>query len=579
MVAFAGYLLIIIILFSEYRIALTISKMAATLSDVPPFVVVMYILVVGSSVLQAATLCPRSCECVDRTVNCQGRGFQSVPELPKSGPLYLTDLSRNNITVINLQDFNELLSRVINLSQNNIKVIIPLTEAQQAGFSLHTEDTLNISHNMLTSFPAEFVNKATFVDVVDLSFNMITSLSAAIVDGNADLERVILSHNRLSYVHPQAFINTQHLQEVDLRYNYLTTLPANFELTVNDLLLDGNPWHCDCHQRWMFEKSIITESPSPPVCGGPSLVAGRSLLSLQPDDLVCTPHYNNGSLLVQSNLGERVELICPAEGDPPITEVMWSFRGQHPSYTIASKPEKPLIIESVTEATVGRYRCTVWNKGGNLTLSISLSVWRSDVPTVSPELVSTTDDQYVQVLRNSSKVPLPVASDFKVPILGIFALTSLLFVMIFVVLGLLAYTCNLRKRLKHKRSVAREGMFFWQSSFPQPDPYTNTESATLPVDNGYMHLLRNVRPLYQDRTGYRQTDDNRCRGLMLHPSDYASCTRKRMRPVVPPVAPTHEPQGMPMAYGYDPRHVYDTLGARCLSSCSESSGSQASVAI
>lgn len=512
---------------------------------------------------------------MDLTVNCQGKGLQKVPELPKPASLSLTDLSRNNITVIRIEDFDHLVSRVIDLSQNNIRSIVPLPEPRD-DFWLHTEDTLNMSHNMLTSFPIEFMKIAFFVDVIDLSYNRITSLSAAIATGAVDLERVILSHNRIAHVHPQAFINTQKLVEVDLRFNFLANLPANLEINVENFLLDGNAWNCDCHQRWMLSSSLITESPSPPICALPSLVTGRSLVSLQEDDFVCVPQFNNGSLMVRSELGKKVELTCPAEGDPAVTEVKWSFRGQYPSYTISSKPDKPLIIEAVTEATVGRYWCTVWNKGGNLTLSISLSIIRPDVPTPKPDFAPTTEEHPIKVLRNNSIIPRQVASDFKVPILGIFALTSLLFVMLFVLLGLLAYTCNLRKRLKHKRSVAREGMFFWQSSLQRPEPYTNTEQATLRIDSGYMQLLRNTRPLYHDRTVYRPRDDDRCRGLMLHPSDYAS-TRKRRMPAVPPVAPTQEPQGM--AYGYDPRHVYDTLGARCVSSCSESSGSQASVAI
>lgn len=201
-------------------------------------------------------------------------------------------------------------------------------------------------------------------------------------------------------------------------------------------------------------------------------------------------------------------------------------------------------------------------------MSISLSIRRTDPETTEPVM---TDGRFTNTILNSSQLPMPVESNFKVPIFGIFALTSLLLILLLLLLGLGAYTHNLRNRLKHKRAVAREGMFSWQSAFPTIGPYANAERATLPVESGYMYLLQNARQ--RDRTGY-QREDGRRRSLMLQPAEYAS-TRKRVLPVAPAVAPTSGPHGM---YGYDSEHLYDTLGARCLSSCSESS-SQMSVAI
>jgi len=78
-----------------------------------------------------------------------------------------------------------------------------------------------------------------------------------------------------------------------------TLLPL--EPTLKQLALDGNPWRCDCNLVWIRRTDFSLEHKDYLRCFSPEHHHNKQLLSLKPEDFVCTvesAHQDNYSALV-----------------------------------------------------------------------------------------------------------------------------------------------------------------------------------------------------------------------------------------------------------------------------------------
>ncbi|XP_036380788.1 leucine-rich repeat transmembrane protein FLRT1-like [Megalops cyprinoides] len=73
---------------------------------------------------------------------------------------------------------------------------------------------------------------------------------------SAHLQRLYLQDNALSHVPRGSLDSMRQLQRLDLSGNNLTTLPRGLfrDLdSLSQLLVRGNPWHCGCNLRWLYD--------------------------------------------------------------------------------------------------------------------------------------------------------------------------------------------------------------------------------------------------------------------------------------------------------------------------------------
>ncbi|KAM6907028.1 leucine-rich repeat transmembrane protein FLRT1 isoform 1-T1 [Xenentodon cancila] len=103
---------------------------------------------------------------------------------------------------------------------------------------------------------------------------------------SAHLQRLSLQDNALTHM-PRGSLDGMHrLQRLDLSGNNLTTLPRGLFKDLDNLaqlLVRGNPWHCGCNLRWLYDwlrarGNTITVRGL--ICHGPDRVRDMTLTDL-----------------------------------------------------------------------------------------------------------------------------------------------------------------------------------------------------------------------------------------------------------------------------------------------------------
>ncbi|KAM3843040.1 leucine-rich repeat transmembrane protein FLRT1-like [Diretmus argenteus] len=118
---------------------------------------------------------------------------------------------------------------------------------------------------------------------------------------SAHLQRLSLQDNALTHM-PRGSLDGMHrLQRLDLSGNNLTTLPRGLfrDLeSLGQLLVRGNPWHCGCNLRWLYDwlhargNTITVRGLT---CNGPERVRDMALIELSSQMEECEVVRTSGS--------------------------------------------------------------------------------------------------------------------------------------------------------------------------------------------------------------------------------------------------------------------------------------------
>ncbi|KAI3356159.1 hypothetical protein L3Q82_017412 [Scortum barcoo] len=245
--------------------------------------------------------CPRSCNCYQASeVHCT---FRSLLNIPPGLPAH---------------------TRRINLGFNSISRI---HDSSLAG--LKKVELLMLHSNDLRYLPDGAFRDMKSLQILKLSYNKLREISSSLTfSGLTSLLRLYLDHNLLQHIHPRALLqlpslrllrlqgnrlhqlhphtlctlsllNTYYfstLRHVDLSNNSLTTLPRETLATaplLESLVLQENPWSCDCGMNWLLTWSLAhpgimkcPSGPQCPICASPNSLQGQGLL--EQTDLSCT---------------------------------------------------------------------------------------------------------------------------------------------------------------------------------------------------------------------------------------------------------------------------------------------------
>uniref|UniRef100_G3NSN7 Ig-like domain-containing protein n=1 Tax=Gasterosteus aculeatus TaxID=69293 RepID=G3NSN7_GASAC len=245
--------------------------------------------------------CPRTCNCYQANeVHCT---FRSLLAIPSGLPVH---------------------TRRINLGFNSISRI---HNSSLAG--LKKAELLMLHSNDLHHLPNAAFRDMKSLQILKLSYNKLREIASSLTfSGLTSLLRLYLDHNLLQHIHPRALLqltslrllrlqgnrlhqlhphalctlsllNTYYfstLRHLDLSNNSLTTLPRETLATaplLDTLMLQDNPWSCDCKMRWFLTWSQTHPgpmkcpgSPQCPICASPNSLQGHGLLDQT--DLLCT---------------------------------------------------------------------------------------------------------------------------------------------------------------------------------------------------------------------------------------------------------------------------------------------------
>ncbi|TDH06952.1 hypothetical protein EPR50_G00119240 [Perca flavescens] len=245
--------------------------------------------------------CPRSCNCYQASeVHCT---FRSLLTVPSGLPLH---------------------TRRINLGFNSISSIY---DSSLAG--LKKVELLMLHSNDLHHLPDAAFRDMKSLQILKLSYNKLREISSSLTfSGLTSLLRLYLDHNLLQHIHPRALLqlpslrllrlqgnrlhqlhphtlctlsllNTYYfstLRHLDLSNNSITTLPKETFATaplLETLMLQANPWSCDCRMNWFLTWSLAHpglmkchSGPQCPICSSPNSIQGQGLLDQT--DLSCS---------------------------------------------------------------------------------------------------------------------------------------------------------------------------------------------------------------------------------------------------------------------------------------------------
>ncbi|XP_044073289.1 matrix-remodeling-associated protein 5-like isoform X2 [Siniperca chuatsi] len=263
--------------------------------------VALLTLLVLTLVVPMGQACPRSCNCYQASeVHCT---FRSLLTIPPGLPAH---------------------TRRINLGFNSISSI---HDSSLAG--LKRVELLMLHSNDLHHLPAAVFRDMKSLQILKLSYNKLSEISSSLTfSGLTSLLRLYLDHNLLQHIHPRALLqlpslrllrlqgnrlhqlhphtlctlsllNTYYfstLRHLDLSNNSLTTLPRDTLATsplLETLVLQANPWSCDCRMNWFLTWSLAhpglmkcPSGPQCPICASPNSLQGQGFL--EQTDLSCT---------------------------------------------------------------------------------------------------------------------------------------------------------------------------------------------------------------------------------------------------------------------------------------------------
>ncbi|GLD63312.1 leucine-rich repeat-containing protein 4C-like protein [Lates japonicus] len=203
-----------------------------------------------------------------------------IPErsFSKNRKLRVLLLQNNNITVVEDGAFSQLeFLQKLDLSWNQIST---LTEGFSAGLSLLRE--LQLAHNRLTSLDSTSflhldglqrlnltsnaiatIQVRSFASMsslrqLHLEDNRLTSLRSGIFSMLRSLEVLNLAGNQISEMEMSVFKPLTSMTLLDLAANQLSTISFKTFQSIHTysthILLEGNPWNCDCDLQRLFRK-------------------------------------------------------------------------------------------------------------------------------------------------------------------------------------------------------------------------------------------------------------------------------------------------------------------------------------
>ncbi|KAI1280410.1 Insulin-like growth factor-binding protein complex acid labile subunit [Halotydeus destructor] len=204
-------------------------------------------------------------------------------------------LGNNRISKISPSSFRPLgrLS-ALDLSANEIEL---LPEERLSGLKLLVE--LNLSRNHLLEMPS-FSPDLIRLRQLDLSHNRLTRVDSFGHLGET-MQLIVLANNMIGWIAANAFQNLTSLETLDMSNNFITHLQDSLftpvEVSLETILLSGNPLHCDCRLlslwQWLQDHTRYLighdRDSSGLLCIQPDKLKETAILSLNPVDFCPVP--------------------------------------------------------------------------------------------------------------------------------------------------------------------------------------------------------------------------------------------------------------------------------------------------
>lgn len=186
---------------------------------------------------------------------------------------------------------------------------------------------IDLSRNLIhTVHPGTFKDN-TRLRLLYMSHNPIQKLEEGLFSNLTYLQTVDMSNCQLSHISHKTFFNVPALQHIYLNGNNLVHMKLSVVESLNKLIslvLDHNPWRCDCHLKafrdWTIERNLYVQPTS---CAEPQNLQGKCWNDIKSEDFACKPQilFPPVGTIVEAE-GDEVTLTCRVIGNPH-PEVHW----------------------------------------------------------------------------------------------------------------------------------------------------------------------------------------------------------------------------------------------------------------
>lgn len=347
---------------------------------------VFYLIIIPSLCDDWTASCPWNCTCKwtngKKSAICNSLELKQVP-IDLSTELQVLVLNENSISYLRREEFTSL-------------------------------GLINLQRIYLKKSKIQHVDKDTFRDLkilveIDLSENEIEKIEKDTFYGNERLRILYLNGNPLKELVADQFPKLPHLRSLDFHGCHIETIHStsfkNLELlellnikhnllgyldgstfshmhNLKTLILDENPWNCDCRLRefrnWYIKSNLSKISLT---CSQPYTFKDQPWQNIGEDQFGCMPTiemYKNANQT--DDVGSNVTYSCLIGGDPR-PEIVWILNGKILDNENAVVDVKEIennqiwsnaTIVNVTSLDAGVYTCTARNIVGYASQNVSL---------------------------------------------------------------------------------------------------------------------------------------------------------------------------------------------------------------
>lgn len=308
-------------------------------------------------------------------------GHNKISNIHPSGLSTLRNLRSLNINDNKLPKLegNMFLSlfKLLELDVSNNRI----NELSNNSFvGLHNLEDLDLESNNIHTIAPETFRSLPRIVTLDLKGNKLISFNFSVISELPYLSMVDLSENKLFNIQIGNDVKLR-LTELSLSKNNLKELSERIKRIMSSsslLLLDGNPWTCNCKAKWlkdpMLSRQIRVHSSNDVICKSPNKLHGKKLFDLTDKDLSCQTTKDRNSTALQ---------MCEAS---TFVKKRW--------YT----------PRSVRKALLSRHATIVDDKGAPIVNGIMVSEdWVLTIGTRANEILQSTNPNSVRVKVGRTK--------------------------------------------------------------------------------------------------------------------------------------------------------------------------------
>lgn len=329
--------------------------------------------------------CPTNCTCKwtngKKSVICNALQLTAIPTT-LSTEVQVLVLNENRITYLNREEFTTL--GLINLQRIYLKKSGVTYMHRDAFKNLKILVEIDLSENGIETLDKYTFNGNDRLRILYLNGNPLKILQAHQFPVLPHLRSLDLHNCQINSIDPLAFANLELLELLNLKTNLLENLAEpvfHYMRNLKTLMLDGNPWRCDCHLRqfrnWYIQSNLHSASL---MCNQPSVLQTKTWESIDEIQFGCQPTVDVFSDdIFNVDIGSNVTLSCLIYGDP-LPTVTWELNGREivnnnilaEDETYGDKLWRNITIFNITNYDAGIYVCLAKNAIGMANRNISI---------------------------------------------------------------------------------------------------------------------------------------------------------------------------------------------------------------